>query len=331
MCRAGISLSRGGIKGEINLLIELDERLIEVKEKQRKKVKWEEKLKKSREFYALEQKKADELSKQLEKEEKDVQKLKGISLTNLYYTFIGRKLERLDKEEQEALKAKLKYDEAVETMEDVEKELKEIEALWNSVRRADNEYKEVLKEKERLIHDHNSIWSEELYQLSDREAGLTADHKEYQEAITAGKSAVSALQEAVNSLDKAKGWATWDMIGGGMISTAIKHSHLDDAKRHVHFAQNRLRNFESELADIQQHFQIKFDIGNLLTFADYFFDGLIVDWVVRGRITDSLQQTIQTREQMSRLVIQLEQQMKTISKDLSHAKTKRLSLIEDAQ
>lgn len=312
------------------MLKELDERLIEVKEKHRKKVKWEEKLKKNREFYTFEQNKADELLVQLEKEEKDVQRLKGISLTNLYYTFIGRKLERLDKEEQEALKAKLKYDEAVETLEDVGKEIKEIEAQWNLVRRADDEFKELLKEKERLIHDHNSIWSEELYQLADKEAELTANQKEYKEAISAGRSAVGALEDAVQSLEKAKGWATWDTIGGGMISTAIKHSHLDDAKQHVHFAQNRLRNFESELADIQKHFHITFDIGNLLTFADYFFDGLIVDWVVRGRITDSLQQTIQTREQMSRLVNQLERQMKSISKDLSLTKEKRLSLIEEA-
>lgn len=107
--------------------------------------------------------------------------------------------------------------------------------------------------------------------------------------------------EAVQSLDKAEGWATWDMIGGGMISTAIKHSHLDDAKRQVHLAQNRLRNFESELADIQQHFHIKLEI-----------------------------QTIQTRQQMSSLVIQLEQQMKPIANDLSLAKEKRLSLIEGA-
>lgn len=69
------------------MLKELDERLIEVKEKHRKKVKWEEKLKKNREFYTFEQNKTDELLVQLEKEEKDVQRLKGISLTNLYYTF----------------------------------------------------------------------------------------------------------------------------------------------------------------------------------------------------------------------------------------------------
>jgi hypothetical protein len=37
----------------------------------------EEKLKKSREFYAFEQRKAEELLRQLQKEEEDVQKLKG--------------------------------------------------------------------------------------------------------------------------------------------------------------------------------------------------------------------------------------------------------------
>lgn len=99
----------------IGLLTDLNQRLINVKEKQRKKVKWEEKLNKSKTFYAEEKKKADELFEHLQKEEKDVEKLEGLSLSNLFYTFLGKKLEQQAKEKQEELAAKLKFDEAAET------------------------------------------------------------------------------------------------------------------------------------------------------------------------------------------------------------------------
>jgi DNA repair exonuclease SbcCD ATPase subunit len=313
------------------MLTELNQRLIEVKEKQRKKIKWEEKLKKSKEFYTLEQKKADEFYAQLQKEEKDVEKLEGLSLSGLFYTFLGKKLEQLDKEKQEALAVKLKYDEATETLEDLNKEIEEIEAQWKTVQNADSVYEEILKEKERLIHDQDSVWSEELYTIAEKEAELTSNLKEYQEAIHAGKSSVNALDQAVQSLEKVEGWATWDMVGGGMISTAIKHSHVDDSKQHVHYAQNRLRHFQDELADIERHFQIKFDMGNLLTFADYFFDGLIVDWVVRGKIKDSLEQTKQARYQVSSFIKQLEDQGKMLEQELNQVQEQRVTLLEQAQ
>jgi DNA repair exonuclease SbcCD ATPase subunit len=319
------------VRGVIGLLTDLNQRLIEVKEKQRKKVKWEEKLKKSKEFYTKEQKKAEILYDQLQKEEKDVEKLEGLSLSGLFYTFLGKKLEQLDKEKQEALAVKLKYDEATETLEDVKKEMKEVEVQWITVRNADTEYEETLKEKERLIHDQDSIWSEELYECTEKEAELTSNLKEYQEAIGAGRSSVHALDQAIQSLEKAEGWATWDMVGGGMISTAIKHSHVDDSKQHVHHAQNRLRHFQDELADVEQHFQLTFEMGNLLTFADYFFDGLIVDWVVRGKIKDSLEQTKQARYQVSGFVKQLEEQKHALDRELREVQKQRVTLLEQAR
>jgi DNA repair exonuclease SbcCD ATPase subunit len=315
----------------IGLLTDLNQRLIEVKEKQRKKVKWEEKLKKSKEFYTKEKKKAEQLYDQLQKEEKDVEKLEGLSLSGLFYTFLGKKLEQLDKEKQESLAAKLKYDEAAETLVDVEKEIKEIEVQWVAVRNADDIYEEILKDKERLIHDQDSIWSEELYECTEKEAELTSNLKEYNEAIGAGKSSVDALDQAVQSLENAEGWATWDMVGGGMISTAIKHSHVDDSKQHVHHAQNRLRHFQDELVDIEQHFHITFEMGNLLTFADYFFDGLIVDWVVRGKIKDSLEQTKQARYQVSGFVKHLEEQKDKLEQQLHQIKKQRVTLLEQAR
>ena len=49
-------------------------------------------------------------------------KLEGLSLTGLFYSVLGTKRERLDKEREEYLAAKLKYDESQEAAKDLQAE-----------------------------------------------------------------------------------------------------------------------------------------------------------------------------------------------------------------
>ena len=55
------------------------------------------------------------------------------------------------------------------------------------------------------------------------------------------------------------------------------YKRQDDARQHVHSAQQALHWFIRELKDVNPHLQtdITIDIGGFATFADYFFDGLI--------------------------------------------------------
>ncbi|WP_096199690.1 hypothetical protein [Bacillus sp. FJAT-45350] len=308
---------------------ELNKQIEIVKEKQWKKRKWQEHLDEAERYLREEQQKASTLYEQLKKEKADVERLERVSLTNLFYTITGRKLEKLDKEQQELLAAELKYDEAKKTVEDLQKEIRELDMNLQSVKGAHEEYKEILAEKERLVHDARSLWSEELYVLSDEEAELTSSLKEYKEAIAAGNMAEEALNQAIKSLQSAQGWATWDMIGGGLISTAIKHSHLDDAKEQIHRAQMRLRHFQTELQDIKRHFHVDIEIGNFLTFADYFFDGLIVDWVVHGKISDSLSQANETKRKITPLLNQLKEQKSQFEEKLESTKQARIRMVEE--
>ena len=52
---------------------------------------------------------------------------------------------------------------------------------------------------------------------------------EINEAIAAGHRALDALAEAADSLDSAKRWGIVDILGGGLITSVIKHSRLGDA------------------------------------------------------------------------------------------------------
>ena len=79
------------------------------------------------------------------------------------------------------------------------------------------------------------------------------------------------------------------MLGGGLLATAAKHSHMDEARDAAYHIQNLLLRFRRELADVQGlSGTLVEEVGSFETFADYFFDGLIVDWVVQSKIDRSL-------------------------------------------
>ena len=313
------------------MFTELNDRLIEVKEKMRLKTKYEDHIERLNTYIKKEEQNRYKLRTQLEKEKEDVTRLETFTLTNIFYTITGRKLEKLDKEQQEDLAAKLKYSESVQTIRDMEQEMAEFQKKLFSVSRANVEYQQVLQEKERLIHDNNSIWSEKLYEIAEKEANLTGALKEYGEAIAAGRQAINTLNSAISSLQSAKNWSTVDMIGGGLITTAMKHSNFDDAKHYIHSAQSKLRQFQDELLDIKTHYEANVEIGGMLTFADYFFDGFIVDWMVHGKINESYSQTQSTLVSVTRVLNDITNQKDRLENELQSIKQERLNIVESTK
>lgn len=312
------------------MFTELNLEIQTAKENLRKKKKYEEQLQQVTAILQEEEKKVEKLKGQLTKEEVDVARLEGFSLTSIFYTVIGQKLEKIDKEQQEVLAAKLKYEEAVQTIEDIKKEIQQYKEKLTDVADAKAQYDELVSRKEQMIYDQNSFWSEELFALTEKEAEVFSQIKEYDEAIFAGEAAVDKLNEALASLDSAKGWSTFDMLGGGLLSTAMKHGKMDDAKEHIHQVQKHLRHFQAELSDIEGQMKTNLEIGGLLRFSDYFFDGLIIDWMVHGQISDCDDQTVETKQKVSEMLSILNEQRNRFDAELSAIKQKRTDILESA-
>ena len=111
--------------------------------------------------------------------------------------------------------------------------------------------------------------------------------KEISEAIRAGERARSSLLFARDKLDSARSWGIWDLLGGGLISGMIKHSRVSDASYYVEQAKRDLSSFERELGDIRDISGLHVEIDGFLSFADFFFDGLLADLLVQSRIKDA--------------------------------------------
>ena len=53
------------------------------------------------------------------------------------------------------------------------------------------------------------------------------DQKEIRDAVLAGEAALDSLRSAREKLESVKNWGVFDMLGGGMVSSFIKHSRMD--------------------------------------------------------------------------------------------------------
>lgn len=129
--------------------------------------------------------------------------------------------------------------------------------------------------------------------------------KDMQEAINAGERALYSLRKAQDCLKSAKNWGLWDMFGGGFISSMIKHSKMNDASSYIEDARNDLRVFQRELRDVNTNLEIGLNIGDFLTFADFFFDGIIADYMVQSKINNARNQVDEAIERVESLLVKL--------------------------
>ncbi len=270
------------------------------------------------------------LERQLKQEQVDVEKLERLSLTGLFYSVLGSREQQVEKERQEALAAQLKYQQAKRGVEMLRADQQYLAEQLRGLRDVEDEYAALLAQKENLLRQTNAKTADELMNLAEQIANRNVERREITEAITAARGVLDSLDQVIASLQSAEGWGTWDMLGGGMLSTAIKHSRIDDARDAVQDVQAKMNHFTRELADVQRSMELTIDIGNLDIFADFFFDGLISDWIVQSKIQKSLEQSRLAKNHMLKAVEDLEKLSREVEGQVLRLQAQRTALIENA-
>jgi len=247
-----------------------------------------------------------ELKEQTYREQLDVDRLEGFSLTKLFYQLSGRLDERLEKEEAEACAAALRYDGKRKELDAIERELDTHRREMDSLRGCEAEYAQLLEKKARAMKQMNAYYADRICALEERISYLDAQARETREAIDAGNAALWDIDAIQKSLSSAEGWGTFDLLGGGLISDLAKHSHLDEAQRQVNALQRSLSRFRTELSDVSIQADLQIQVDGFLRFADYFFDGLFADWAVLDRIHNSQSQVSEVDRSVRALLSRLD-------------------------
>lgn len=132
----------------------------------------------------------------------------------------------------------------------------------------------------------------------DREQEL----REIREAIDAGNLTLQHLNRAREELNAASNFGIADMLGFDLIGGIGKHMKLSSAQKEMEAAKWQVTCFQKELRDVSSVLNFQVDIGGFLTFADFFFDGILADVFVQSKISDA-------KNQVDRAVYQINQIM----------------------
>ncbi len=227
---------------------------------------------------------AQELQKQLQAEQKDVDRLEGRSLSALFHTVTGRREEKLEKERAEAYAAEVKYQVAARELAAVEADLQRCRAEWDTLAGCEAKYSQALQECSRAIQAAGGAAAEEIRRRAQQVSLLENQGREIQEALGAGQEALDTAERVLDALGNAEKWGTGDLIGGGLLFDIKKHEHMDEAQEEIEQLQVCLLRFRTELTDISISADVEVQVDGFLRFADYFMDGLLADWSVQSRI-----------------------------------------------
>lgn len=310
------------------MLSDISSRLAQVVEQRRLKEKTERDLAEVQRSLKVKTEQLAALERQLKKEQVDVDRLAGLSLSGLFYSVLGSKDQQMEKERQELLAAELKYQQAKRMVDALRADQASLEQQFARLRGIDEEYAALLTQKAALLRQSNPQAAAELLRLTEESAERSSEKREIDEAVTAASAVLLSLDAVIAALESAEGWGTWDMLGGGLLSTAVKHSRIDEARDAVQDVQARMSRFTRELADVQRSTDVSIQIDGLDTFADFFFDGLIMDWIVQSKIQDSLDQSRQAHQRIARAVTDLEKLRVNVVGQMQRLNDQRAALIE---
>ena len=73
-----------------------------------------------------------------------------------------------------------------------------------------------------------------------------------------------------------------------MITGLFKHGNMSKAEHEIELAKRSLQKFSRELREVEGYSSIH--INDFMTLADFFFDGVIADFLVQSQISNAKRQ-----------------------------------------
>jgi hypothetical protein len=247
----------------------------------------------------------------LAKEGLDVYKLETKSLSAFFHSAMGDLDETLKKERGEAMKARLKRDQAEKQLTELNTDMEGLNAEKERLLGCEEEYRRLYKQKMLELMNSDVALGERMMELAEAVVSSKIMLKNIREAIAAGEEAVRYVGNACWQLEKAKLWGVYDMAGnnsrglGGVISQMRagfeKHDHIESAAMNVNIAQISIDRFRSKLSALHIAWGdtgVGIEPSSCEKFADIFVDGLITDWYTQMHVNNSLHTVSMTKGDM---------------------------------
>ncbi|MEM9822797.1 MAG: hypothetical protein AAF985_17080 [Bacteroidota bacterium] len=239
-------------------------------------------------------------------EEDQVKRLERKSLYAIFQYILGNKSQQIEKERQEYLQAYLKYQSIVSAMANLKKEKALLLQNYSSKFNTERAFDDLIKNKIKAIRKAFPKGADYIVHFEERIARHQSKIKEITQAIREGKKTIRKFKVILINLDKINNWGSFNSRKQRNRSLRIK----DKIIRDINLADNHLQKFEKELLDVSDHFNMDYSrqIESTKDFLDYFYDGLIADWVIQGKIENSVNIIQHFSDKILRIISMLQQE-----------------------
>lgn len=126
------------------------------------------------------------------------------------------------------------------------------------------------------------------------------------EAKKVAQRTLDLLDQAGRELKSARNWGIYDMLGGKMLSSLIKHSKVGKAESLLRAVQDNLHQLQKKLGDVNVELDPALRVSEFEAFIDIAFDNIISDWFVQSKIKGSLRDVERLQMEVRRIVTRLE-------------------------
>lgn len=259
----------------------------------------------------------------------DDDRLEAVTLTRVVSALRGSKDDDLAREKAEADAARLRLAHTEAQLTAVQRELASAVTRVQTLSSAPTRFQQVLDDKEEALTQVDDPRAATLMELAEQRGRIEGEIRELAEAAEAAQTADVALREVAVKLDSASQWSTYDtFLGGGAVSSSIKHSRLDDAAAAATRADQSLAMLRTELADVDlAATSPRLDVDGGTRFFDIWLDNIFTDLNVRDRIRDGQRSVAHAANVVADITVRLAEQAAKAKTQLKKFETERHSLL----
>ena len=206
----------------------------------------------------------NDLGTSLQKEQADVEKLEGVTVSSVFYTVIGQKGRKLEKEKAEAFDAEEKFSEIQDQLDEINEEITKHERELRAVRGCDLRYDRLLPQ---IIDEIKAIDSPAAKAIIDTVNSLTR----IEAKLTALDEALALCTEALNNAKAAeKSLAISENYAQSLSLFNAKHNaplrsdikiNLTQAQQTVDTLCRQIKRLDASLVGSQINFDINIEVG----------------------------------------------------------------------
>ena len=206
----------------------------------------------------------NDLGVSLQKEQADVEKLEGVTVSSVFYTVIGQKERKLEKEKAEAFDAEEKFSEIRNQLDELNEEITRYERELRAVRGCDLRYVRLLPQ---IIDEIKAIDSPASKAIIDTVDSLTR----IEAKLTALDEALALCTEALNNAKSAeKSLAISENYAQSLSLFNAKHNsplrsdikiNLTQAQQTVDTLCRQIKRLDASLVGSQINFDINIEVG----------------------------------------------------------------------